>query len=401
MIASRQYQQIVLYHSDSVVCRHHAWLQTSQMLAWQAWSLRQSCQFGDARNTIKRSGPQILCNTCTASLWETPSTGQKSPPLLIPLGWLRLSPLAWLGQRFHEKMPTFCHTKVAWSLHQIDSQCTWGAWPFTISWVSHHWWQAASTFGRRGGPNRSAIASIQLGHQRQQRRRFHPQQLVAMDQKWGVHGKWTRQGRPSCQVGQVHWMCKWSHHLRWSCCQLTVSYCHDGNPLQPQILQVWSWHSPSEACIQELKGLSPSGKMGPHGLQMLRWMFDMCAKREPWKWLEHLLRYWRERSSGLRPKTKCSNHQNFPSMSSCQPQSAPNVVVIEGIFSFQVRKEIWEFGYCAICHCHPKWWTWMSPFPWLVAHQSSHPLSPYQREQDCPTGRESWCSSTMHGCQHQ
>ncbi len=68
MIASRHCQQIVRYHSDSVGCRHDAQLQTSHMLAWQAWSLRQSHQFGDARNTIGRSGPQKQCNTCTALL---------------------------------------------------------------------------------------------------------------------------------------------------------------------------------------------------------------------------------------------------------------------------------------------------------------------------------------------
>jgi hypothetical protein len=34
-------------------------------------------------------------------------------------------------------------------------------------------------------------------------------------------------------------------------------------------------------CIQELEGLSPSGKMGPHRLQMLWQMFDTCSKKEP------------------------------------------------------------------------------------------------------------------------
>ncbi len=192
-------------------------------------------------------------------------------------------------------------------------------------------------------------------------------------------------------------MCKWSCHLCWPCHWLTISYCHNRNPLQPQILQVWSQHSPSEVCIQELEGRSPSGKMGPHRLQTLRWMFDMCTKKEPWRRLEHLSWYWRECSSGLRPKTKCSSHQSFPSMSSsCQPQSAPNVVVIGGISLSQVHREIWECRYCAACHCHPRWWTWMSPFSWLVAHQLSHSLSPCWREQDRPTGGASWRSSTIY-----
>jgi hypothetical protein len=52
MIASRHCQQIVRYQSDSVGCRRQAWLQTSQTLAWQAWSLRQSPQFGDVQNAI-------------------------------------------------------------------------------------------------------------------------------------------------------------------------------------------------------------------------------------------------------------------------------------------------------------------------------------------------------------
>jgi hypothetical protein len=67
MIASRHCQQIILYHSDSVGCRHHAPLQTSQMLVWQAWSLQWSHQFGGAQNAIGRSGPQKQCNICTAS----------------------------------------------------------------------------------------------------------------------------------------------------------------------------------------------------------------------------------------------------------------------------------------------------------------------------------------------
>ncbi len=58
MIASRHCQQIIRYHSDSVGCGHHAPLQTSQMLDWQAWSLRRSRQFGGAQNAIGRSGPQ-------------------------------------------------------------------------------------------------------------------------------------------------------------------------------------------------------------------------------------------------------------------------------------------------------------------------------------------------------
>jgi hypothetical protein len=58
MIASRHCQQIVRYHSDSVGCGHHAWLQTSQMFAWQAWSLQRSRQFGGAQNALKQSGPQ-------------------------------------------------------------------------------------------------------------------------------------------------------------------------------------------------------------------------------------------------------------------------------------------------------------------------------------------------------
>ncbi len=134
---------------------------------------------------------------CTKHNWEkwstktvqyflvsNPFNWAKKPPLLIPFGWLRLSPLAWWWQRFCEKMmPTLCCTKVAWSLCQIDMQCIWGAWILTISWVPCHWGQAASAFGRRGGPNGSAIASIQLGHQRQQGWRLHPQKSVAVDQK--------------------------------------------------------------------------------------------------------------------------------------------------------------------------------------------------------------------------
>jgi hypothetical protein len=53
--------------------------------------------------------------------------GNKSPPLLIPFGRLRLSPLVWQQQRFCEKMPALCCAKVAWSLRQIDIYCTWGA----------------------------------------------------------------------------------------------------------------------------------------------------------------------------------------------------------------------------------------------------------------------------------
>jgi hypothetical protein len=46
--------------------------------------------------------------------------GKKSPPLLIPFGQLRLSPLVWRQQIFCQKMPTLCCAKVAWSLRQID-----------------------------------------------------------------------------------------------------------------------------------------------------------------------------------------------------------------------------------------------------------------------------------------
>ncbi len=111
-------------------------------------------------------------------------------------------------------MPTLCRAKVAWSSHQIDSQRTWGAWALTpISWVSHHWGQAASAFEKRGGPNGSAIASIQLVHQQQQGWHLHPQQLVAMDQKWGAH--WRKPPRK-------------------------VSYrCTFGAPDQGQMLDMW------------------------------------------------------------------------------------------------------------------------------------------------------------------
>ncbi len=106
---------------NSVGCGHHAQRQTSQMLAWQGWPQRQSCQFGGAQNAIGSSVPQKIVQYLYHFLVSDPFNWTKKPPLLIPFGWLRPSPPAWQQQRLCEKMPTLCHAKVAWSSCQIDS----------------------------------------------------------------------------------------------------------------------------------------------------------------------------------------------------------------------------------------------------------------------------------------
>ncbi len=79
-----------------------------------------------------QSGVVVYKNSTVSVLLlcECPLQLEKSPPLLIAFGWLRLSPPAWQQQRLHEKVPTICHAKVAWSSHQIVSQHTEGGLSF-------------------------------------------------------------------------------------------------------------------------------------------------------------------------------------------------------------------------------------------------------------------------------